>query len=86
MRCPKLKTKEKIIGKGLLLRKELWFGLTANSSAEIIKGLDNGNEKTNWQGMIMLNIFCKKEGKICIYLEIKLKKLGAGLRTCCSSW
>lgn len=62
----KTKDKEKIIGKGLLLREELWFGLTANSSAEIIKDLENGNEKTNWQAMIMVNNFCKKEGKIYI--------------------
>ena len=66
MSCLKLKTKEKIIGTGLLLREELWFGLTANSSAEIIKDLENGNEKTNWQAMIMVNNFCKKEGKIYI--------------------
>lgn len=66
MSCLKLKTKETIIGKGLLLREELWFGLTANSSAEIIKDLENGNEKTNWKAMIMVNNFCKKEGKIYI--------------------
>lgn len=66
MSCLKLKTKEKIIGKGLFLREELWFGLIANSSAEIIKDLDNGNDKTNWQGMVLVDSFCKKEGKIYI--------------------
>lgn len=64
MSCLKLKTKETIIGKGLCFIA--WFGLTANSSAEIIKDLENGNEKTNWQAMIMVNNFCKNEGKIYI--------------------
>lgn len=69
MNFPKVKANEKFsktIVKALLLREELWFWLTAEYSEEIIKGLDNGNEKINRQGMIKVNILYKKEGKIYI--------------------
>lgn len=51
MNCSKVKAKKissMTIVKCLLLREKSWFGFTVDSLAEIMKGLENEDEKTKW--------------------------------------